>query len=109
MLSSWIESTLVGSMDLSDALVTEPSSGLLIVTSRMTSGRLAMTLISAGVCLGFLSHAWIHRRQWWDIVWPHPIMIFVFGILAIHMGFGFQQKTLDRSQHELTLSPAWGH
>ena len=103
-----LEGILESPIDLSLAHITEPGPGLLIATTRMTTVRACIAAILGLVCLAFVAHAWRNRATPYDIIWPHAVMIPVFGLLAVFLGFGHHRKSFDAAARTLEAAARLG-
>lgn len=103
-----LDSVLESPIDLAFASVTEPGPGLLVATTRMTTVRAALAAVFALAALAFLVHAWSRRAEWYDVVWPHGVMIPVLSLVALVLGFGHQRKAFDRAARTLVSSARLG-
>ena len=108
MLSALKNSMLAEAMDLSQAQISTPSAGQLIVTTRATTARTVLAAIFGLVCLGFAIDVWLNRHDLWDVILPHVIVIPLFGVIAVVFAFGHQQKAFDVTHRTLNVNARLG-
>jgi hypothetical protein len=108
MLSTFKSSMLEEAIDLSIAQLSVPGAGQLVVTTRATTVRTVLAAVFGLVCLGFVIDVWLNRHDLWDVIWPHVIVIPVFGTIAIVFGFGHQQKAFDATRRTLNIDARLG-